>query len=136
MAKGKKTGGRDWKPGERGGTGRKPMPPEVKASAKLTRTEVQAVMANYIHMDMETLQKKIKDKSLPMIDHMVMMICYKAWKDGCHQRLNFMFDRLIGKVKEVKEIQLAKPVIIERSDGKEIVLGSEKAQIEGEVLDA
>lgn len=48
--------------------------------------------------------------------------------------LNFLFDRSIGKVKDVKEVTVVpKPTIVERLNGSQVILGAEVKQIEGEV---
>jgi hypothetical protein len=52
-------------------------------------------------------------------------ILVKGISEGDTQRLNFLFDRLIGKVKEVKEITTPKPTVMKLLDGKtEIILGA------------
>lgn len=52
-------------------------------------------------------------------------ILVKGISEGDTQRLDFLFNRLIGKVKEKKEISLPKPTIIKMIDGKtELVMGS------------
>jgi hypothetical protein len=49
----------------------------------------------------------------------------KAEQHGDQNRINWILDRTIGKVKETKEIILPVPTIVERPNGDIIELGAE-----------
>lgn len=124
MAKGKKTGGRDFIPGDER-AGRPKKPEELRRLEKLTKSEVIAKLAQFLKMNVDELQVILEDKALPVIDHWVGRVALMGIKNGDHQRLNFLFDRLIGKVSDKLEVTLPKPTVIVRPNGEQVVLGSE-----------
>lgn len=83
-------------------------------------------------MDIQELEASLLDKARTVMDHVVGRICLMAIKHGDHQRLNFIFDRIVGKVTEKVEYSLPKPTIIEFSTGQQIQLGSKLELEEGE----
>ena len=111
--------------------GRPSMTKEQKAAAKLTKTEVK-----YIKSPAQELKKLSMDKSLPAIDLWVIRIILLGISGGDTRRLDFMFDRLIGKVKDQIEIDMPKPTIIQTRDGNQIQLGhGEQKVIDAEASD-
>lgn len=66
---------------------------------------------------------------LETIDIWLAKIIVMGITQGDHVRLNFMFDRLIGKVTEVKEVKVSQPFMIESLDGnKTITLGTDEVR--------
>jgi len=120
MAKGKKTGGKDWKPGE-GGPGRPRKPADLVAAQKLTKTEITGKLIKFMAMSVDELAEILRDKSLPVLDHFIGRVALLGIHKGDQQRLNFIFERLIGKVKDNVEISV-KPKIIHNLDGGSVEL--------------
>jgi hypothetical protein len=122
MAKGKKTGGKDFKPGH--GVGRPTSPPEIKAAAKLSMDEARAKLTEYLKLSMPELEAAMKDRTKEAMDLWIIRIVLLGIKNGDHIRLNFMFDRLIGKVTEKVEVKKLTPVIIEYPGGDKTYIGT------------
>lgn len=125
--------GKRFKPGNAGGPGRPPMPEDIRKIKVLTKSHVEKVMNLFAGMTEEQIEVHLKRPETTMLEHMVGQITLRAVRDGDTQRLNFLLDRTIGKVKEVTEIQLPVPTIIERLNGDQIELGAKV--IDAEVLE-
>ena len=132
MAKGKKTGGRDFKPGQSGNPlGPPVLPPEVKEARKLTRIEFERIASQYMQMTKEEITKKLQDPKSTTLELIVMTIIHKAVKDGDQHRLDFLLNRLIGKVKDEVDVNVyPKPTIIQKRDGTQEILGVEEIEEE------
>lgn len=124
MAKGKKTGGKDFKPGH--GMGRPKLPEEIKQASNLTLAESRAKLSKFLYLTMDELEAVLRDKSMPVMDMWIARIALMGLKAGDYQRLNFMFDRLIGKVKDQVDLTIVEPTIIEFSDGRVIEMDMKK----------
>lgn len=107
--------------GKLGGRPRKD--PDVGAVMKINRTTVEACLAKYLGMPLEMLAVVMKDTTLPNIEHMVARIIYQGIKYGDQQKLNFLLERIVGKVRDQIEHTVIKPTIIERLDGSEVQIG-------------
>lgn len=123
MAKGKKTGGRNFEPGDTR-AGRPALPEEVKRAANLTKAECVAKLSEFLKLSTIEIEAVLRDRSRPAMDLWVARIVALGIKNGDHARLNFMFDRLIGKVTDKIEHSQATPVMIEFSNGDKTLLGS------------
>jgi hypothetical protein len=97
MAIGKKTGGRDFKPGQvTNPNGRPRVPPDLKQSRKLNKEKFERTLNKYMHMTAPEIMKVVKSSDTPMLDMIVAKIIGKAFQDGDHRRLEFLLARLIG----------------------------------------
>lgn len=103
--KGKKTGGRDFEPGHaKAGPGRPPVPLDLKNVKPLGSDSIQRLIAALWETPLNEL-KDLKDNVFAPAGRAIMAsILYRAWADGDHQRINFILDRTIGKVKDVVEV--------------------------------
>jgi len=77
-------------------------------------------------MTKDELSLAVKKNNTPMLELMLASIIHKAVVMGDQTRLDFILNRLIGKVKEQLEITMPKATVIKRLNGEEIVLGIEK----------
>lgn len=121
MAKGKKTGGKDFKPGHN--IGRPKQPEDVREASNLSIVEARATLSKYLKLTLTELEEAMKSRSIPSMDVWIARIVLLGLKNGDYQRLNFMFDRLIGKVTEKVDLKVVEPTIIEFKDGRKIVMG-------------
>jgi hypothetical protein len=130
MAKNKKTGGRDWKPGESGNPHGSPgLPQELKDARKLNVAEVTELLTRVADMspaDFEAYTPKT------MLEKTVIKALKIAADDGSIAHLSLILDRTIGKVKDKLEVTLPKPFIVKRQDGTEVVMGAELQKKEGD----
>lgn len=99
MARGKKTGGRDFPPNNIANPdGRPKVPEDVKAAQKLTKNAFILVTNKYLSMTKEEIKRAATDPKTPSLELMIAGLISKAVNEGCQKRLNFLLERLIGKV--------------------------------------
>ena len=118
-----------FKPGQSGNPSGRPKTPEDIAKAKrLNQHELDRIINKYLWMDREAMQARLKDPSTPMMEIMVGSIVAQAAQKGDQQRLEFILQRVVGKVKDQIEVA-AKPYIIERRDGSQVLLGAQDSDV-------
>lgn len=110
--------------GWKGGPGRPPKDKDLKTALKMTRTEVESNMVRFLKMSLLELEDVVKDKNLTVNEHILANISLYAIKNGDPQRLGFLLDRIIGKVRDQIEHTVIRPTIIERLDGSQLQLGA------------
>lgn len=98
MARGKKTGGRSFLVGNPGGPGRPPTPPELKAALKLTKVKATEILNKYFFATEDEIELALKNPNLSMGEKGVIEILRKAIDQGDQGRIEWLFQRLIGKV--------------------------------------
>ena len=123
MAKGKKTGGRDFKPGDPR-AGRAPLPPELKDAKRLTKGMFEAMANRFLWMTPGELQAAHDDPKTPAIERLIISILAAGEADGDQARAEWFLNRLLGKVTDKVEVSQPKPFVIQRSDGSETLLGA------------
>jgi hypothetical protein len=134
MAKGTKTGGKDFKVGHAGGPGRPKLPDDLREIKKITPDFVHRLIAKFGRMDLEAIEKVVADKASTAFDVMIGMIIIKAVKDGDYKRLDFLFDRTVGKVLQQVQVETIEPMVIRgKESGKELMLTAKDT--EGQIID-
>lgn len=119
-----------FKPGQSGNpNGRPPVSAEVKRIRKLTNNEIKDVGTLLLEGRESELEEMIKDDETPILKKFMANVCLIGMKSGDEKRLNAILDRIVGKVKDVVQVELPKPTIIERHDGSTMELGSEIKQV-------
>lgn len=100
MAKGKKTGGRDFVKGDKrcNRKGAPKLPPDIKEVKKLTTESYIELISYYINKPVYRLDSIYRDKETPILDKIIIRILIEAVKKGDISRLESMISRLIGKV--------------------------------------
>lgn len=78
----------------------KTVPKDLQEARKLTKVEIELILNKYLHMQIGELMAQVKDPMKPTLEVLVMSVLITAIKKGDHDKLNFVFDRLIGKVKD------------------------------------
>jgi hypothetical protein len=121
-----------FKPGQSGNpNGRPKDPPDIKEAKKLTTHEMIRILNKFNHWTIAQLKEFCLNENNTVLEMMVARIMIKGIKDGTPTNLTFLFDRLIGKVKDQVEVSYPKPTVIKTVDGGSIVLGtSEKKETE------
>lgn len=107
--------------------------PAGKPKNLLTQDKVKSLISQLSQLPALELQNIAADPKSSILEVAVASHLLKAPEEM--NSFNFVLERSIGKVKEVKEIVLPKPTIIEREHGPKMILGAEMQQIEGEVLE-
>ena len=106
MAKGKKTGGKDWETGESGNPkGRGVYPQQLRDLRAMNRTMLISVVSEMIHMTEDDLDFVIDAEDAPALHKMIAKVIKAAISRGDHYRTNFIFEQEFGKLKEVVELE-------------------------------
>lgn len=112
--KGRKTGGRDFKPGQSGNpNGRPKLPEEVKEAKRLTAAELELKLTEFLKKSREELYAIAKDPKSTGMDALVASIMTFGVSKGDHMRMEFLLNRLIGKVKEQVNVEGGFKVVVE-----------------------
>lgn len=107
VAIGKKSGGKDFVPGQSGNPkGGNSLPPEIKALKKLTPGYIKGIISKIALMPREQLMVYLQDPGIAQIELTVASILVKATSDGDSAKLQFLLDRSIGKVTEQRTVTL------------------------------
>jgi hypothetical protein len=97
MARGKKTGGRDFKPGE---GGRPRLPQDIKDARKINQVEFERVVNEFLYMTKAGIRERLEAFDTPTLEHLMGQIILKAIDQGDQLRLDFLLNRTIGRMKE------------------------------------
>lgn len=103
MAKGKKTGGNDFKVGHPGIGGRPKLLPEATNLPKLDKDSFGRMLNEALVSEESVSHKIVEDKTDSNIRRWMHGIVLKGRKDSDVQKLSALLDRAIGKVKEQVE---------------------------------
>jgi hypothetical protein len=114
-----------YKKGETGNPGGRPaLPEDIKVARKLGQIELERLVNRHLFSSIETLKGIAGDTATTGIEAMVANIVLQAVAKGDQQRLDFILNRIIGKVQDRVEVTTPKPFIVERLDGTGLVLGA------------
>lgn len=103
MARGFKTGGKDFEKGNKFGKlggGRPPTPDDVKEAKNLNRTKMIRILNKFLDWPLNDLVTFVQDKNNPVLEVLVARVLVEGIKKGDQTRLNFLLDRTVGKVVE------------------------------------
>lgn len=128
MTKGRKTGGKDFEPGNPGGPGQPTIPPELKAARRLNKVEFELIANKYVFATKAELEAAQTSPSTPAMEMLLVNIMLSGIFDGDQAKAEFFLNRLIGKVKDEVEVTVVKPFIITRLNGDQIEMGSTKIE--------
>lgn len=105
MSKGKKTGGKDLKPGERlNPLGQTKVPPIVKAIRISSRETVARLYWDVVNMTETQISERLKDKSLPLLERNILAAVIKDIGRGTITTVEKLMERTLGKPKEVIQL--------------------------------
>jgi hypothetical protein len=128
MAKGKKTGGRDFQPGQvTNPNGRPKVPDDIRETRKLDQFELERMMNRFLDLTADELTSEIKSGKLKGKELIIATIISKAIVFGDQKRFEFILNRLIGKVTENIKHTYPNVTILERIEGGVIVMGSKES---------
>jgi hypothetical protein len=106
-------------------SGRPKIPEEIAMARKLNRMEFERIINKCTRATTDELKAIISDPTIPVLDKCVATILYQAFVKADYMRLNFILDRIIGKVPEPpKPVDNTELTIIEISKDKDLVLGT------------
>lgn len=97
MAKGKKTGGSNWKKGQSGNPkGRPKLPDEIKEARRLSVEKIIEMFSKYLLMTEQDF-KKVDRTNLTMVEVWFLKNIDTAMKEGNHAVFDKILDRIIGR---------------------------------------
>ena len=98
MPKGKKFGGKDWKPGESGNPkGPNVLPKDIRDAREMNKAEFIRIANKYLNMTQAEIRAAVGDAATPAKELVVAGILAKAITHGDQKRLGFLLAYLIGK---------------------------------------
>lgn len=90
--------------GWKGGPGRPLIPEDVKGCRALNQIELERLLNWLIHLPMEELKDLGKNPETPSMVCVVCAIILLAVKNGDPMRIDFILNRLLGRVKDRVEV--------------------------------
>lgn len=118
-------------PGQSGNPkGRTPLPPEVKTVRKLTKKDAIQVISKALKMNITELEAAADGLNPKTTAHemAVASVLLRAIKKGDYFALDLLYKRSIGLVKNDSGNELPKPIIIERTNGTQVMLGVDQRE--------
>lgn len=105
MAKGKKTGGRDFKKGNSGGPGRPALTEIEKAARNASRREIAELYQRFKGLTPDEATKLLAAKKTTLLERafLVSLLRMGDPEDGDLTELHRMYDRLLGKSRQAVE---------------------------------
>jgi len=98
MAKGKKTGGRNFKPGNRANPkGRPRIPADLKKARQINGQEFARTCNRFLFQTLQELERDLKGGRLNVLEHLIAFLLKKACSEGDPSRVAFIFDRVLGR---------------------------------------
>ncbi len=120
-----------FKPGQSGNEkGRPPIAVALTHGKFFTVDELKRHITNHFRMPYEELELRSKDKTLPVVEHVIISTLMAAIEKGDISRAEFLFMRSLGRVTEKLEISHPEPVAIHRANGDIIDLDVKKVEEE------
>ena len=101
--------------------GRPRIPDEILFARSLNKSFVEVKITELLRKSVKELEQLLKDKDKESIDHFIGRIILIGIVKGDPTRLNFLFDRVIGRVTEKIDVKVPKPFLIESLDGDKTV---------------
>lgn len=106
MATGRKTGGKDFVPGQSGNPAGRPAPagPELRAAKLKLREQFELIVLELAEVNLTQLQAMVEDPTVPALKLMVASVMLKGLSLGDPARVTFLLDRLVGPVPKAVEL--------------------------------
>lgn len=124
MAKGFKSGGKDFEKGKSANPGGLPrVSPKIKELSAYARALLIQKYHEVHTLTEEELYARMKDPKVQGAEKAIVSIMIHAIKYGDQNRFGALVERVCGKVKEEVEHSIAKPTIIIRPNGDRVSMG-------------
>lgn len=113
--------------------GRPPLPEELKKARKINKAKASQIINDFMNMTILEIKEQISTDDTHAMESLIGKIIIEAQKIGDYSRVNFLFDRMIGKVTDKVEHTMPKPTVIKLLDGEgTLIFGSEKSDEDDE----
>lgn len=103
MANGRKTGGRNFQPGNKLGKGRPPLADELKEIKNLDKDIFKKTISKFMDMDVENLKEfldKVKTQKVKVFDAYIASMIAKGMQNQDVSIMEWLATRSVGKVKD------------------------------------
>lgn len=88
-----------FKPGQSGNPGGRPkMPADIREARRVTQIELERIINKYTSYTRQEMKDAIADPNTSMFEIMIASIIGQAAQKGDQTRLEFLLNRMIGKV--------------------------------------
>lgn len=102
----------------------KSLPEDIKKAKALNQVELERILNKYLYDSKAyDLDEVLQDPNAKPIDQVIVRIILEAIEKGDPVRLDFLLQRLIGKVATKIEHSVPIPTVIERIEGGLVELG-------------
>lgn len=113
-----------FKKGESGNPGGRPrLPDDLKTIQQLTADEYNRRIAKHLRMDRTELDAVLNNPATIIFDLIIAKTLQKSAEHGDINKAEYLFSRTLGKPKETMEVMQPPPMVIERTDGSQTILG-------------
>lgn len=110
-----------FKPGQSGNPG-------GKKKQLLTKDKVSAIIGKVADNSFEQVKDLVGKETATMLERTVASIFLEAYNKADASKLEFLFQRSIGKVTEQIDVKQIEPFILTKRDGSQIVAGVKQAE--------
>lgn len=103
MANGRKTGGRNFQPGNKLGKGRPPLADELKEIKNLDKDIFKKTISKFMDMDVENLKEfldQVKTQKVKVFDAYIASMIAKGMQNQDVSIMEWLATRSVGKVKD------------------------------------
>jgi len=107
MAKGRKTGGRDFKKGHKFSKGGTRLPEHVTHARMINRIDVEKMLNKYSNHNMKELKSALENPLTTAMELCVIRVYIEGIKKGDERRLGFLWDRLVGPVPKQARVEVS-----------------------------
>lgn len=105
------------------GKGRPKISPELHLVKEISREDVRLRISKFLGMTREEVKRVLEDPTSSSHDLLIATIVAKAVTHGDQNRLEFIYNRIVGRVKEEVEVNLPKPTVVVLSNEKKLIAG-------------
>ena len=115
--------------GNKFGKGRPLIPDDLKEVKKITQDEAERLITRMMSLTASDLVALIKDPQTPAMHGIIGNIILKGLQGGDTQRMEFLFNRTIGRVLDKVQVSTLSPFVLKKPDGT-VVIGAKEANDE------
>lgn len=110
------------------GKGRPPTPEDIRNAARLGKADFQAIFHKFSLMTYDEFLTFFKAGKMTVMERIIAGVMAKAIK-GDDRSAALIWDRMMGRVTDKVEIKLPRPMVIERPNGAQVVLGHQDQKV-------